>query len=74
VQFLASLVRTYFGDGEELGMHLSYATEETPLGTAGSVRNAHSALRDDAFLVISATRSPTSTSRAGAAHRRPARS
>ena len=27
VQFLASLVRTYFGDGEELGMHLSYATE-----------------------------------------------
>ena len=53
VQFLASLVRTYFGDGEELGMHLSYATEETPLGTAGSVRNAQSALRDDAFLVIS---------------------
>src|SRR5688572_20860646 len=53
VQFLASLVRTYFGDGEDLGMSLSYATEETPLGTAGSVRNAHSALRDDAFLVIS---------------------
>jgi len=53
VQFLASLVRTYFGDGEELGMHLSYATETTPLGTAGSVRNAHAALRDDAFLVIS---------------------
>ena len=53
VQFLASLVRTYFGDGEELGMHLSYATEEAPLGTAGSVRNAHTALRDDAFLVIS---------------------
>jgi mannose-1-phosphate guanylyltransferase/phosphomannomutase len=53
VQFLASLVRTYFGDGEELGMSLSYATEETPLGTAGSVRNAEAALRDDAFLVIS---------------------
>ena len=48
VQFLASLVRTYCGDGEELGMHLSYATEESPLGTAGSVRNAQSALRDDA--------------------------
>ena len=53
VQFLASLVRTYFGDGDELGMHLSYATEETPLGTAGSVRNAEEALRDDSFLVIS---------------------
>ncbi|MGI8534914.1 MAG: sugar phosphate nucleotidyltransferase [Mycobacteriales bacterium] len=53
VQFLASLVRTYFGDGEDLGMHLTYATEESPLGTAGSVRNARSALCDDAFLVIS---------------------
>jgi len=53
VQFLASLVRTYFGDGDELGMHLTYATEETPLGTAGSVKNAEDALRDDSFLVIS---------------------
>jgi len=53
VQFLASLIRTYFGDGDEFGMQLSYATEETPLGTAGSVKNAEDALRDDAFLVIS---------------------
>lgn len=53
VQFLASLVRTYFGDGEELGMRLSYATEVTPLGTAGSVRNAEQALCDGPFLVIS---------------------
>ena len=53
VQFLASLVRTYFGDGDELDMHLTYATEEFPLGTAGSVKNAEEALRDDAFLVIS---------------------
>ncbi len=53
VQFLASLVRNYFGDGEELGMTLHYATEETPLGTAGSVKNAEDLLRDDTFLVIS---------------------
>jgi mannose-1-phosphate guanylyltransferase/phosphomannomutase len=53
VQFLASLVRTYFGDGEELGMSLSYATEQTPLGTAGSVRNAQAELREEAFVVIS---------------------
>ncbi|MCA1721349.1 MAG: NTP transferase domain-containing protein [Actinobacteria bacterium] len=53
VQFLASLVRTYFGDGDELDMHLSYATEEMPLGTAGSVKNAEDALRDDSFVVIS---------------------
>jgi mannose-1-phosphate guanylyltransferase/phosphomannomutase len=53
VQFLASLVRNYFGDGEDVGMSLQYATEETPLGTAGSVKNAEDALRDSPFLVIS---------------------
>ncbi|HEV7932588.1 MAG TPA: mannose-1-phosphate guanyltransferase [Actinomadura sp.] len=53
VQFLAALIRNYFGDGEELGMSLHYATEEVPLGTAGSVKNAQEALRDEPFLVIS---------------------
>lgn len=53
VQFLASLVKNYFGDGEELGMELTYANEEKPLGTAGSVKNAEEALKDDTFLVIS---------------------
>ncbi|ROO84624.1 mannose-1-phosphate guanylyltransferase/phosphomannomutase [Actinocorallia herbida] len=53
VQFLAALIRNYFGDGEELGMSLQYATEEIPLGTAGSVKNAEDALKDDRFLVIS---------------------
>jgi len=53
VQFLAAMVRNYFGDGEEFGMSLQYATEEMPLGTAGSVRNAEDALREEPFLVIS---------------------
>ena len=53
VQFLASLVRNYFGDGLEFGMTLHYATEETPLGTAGSVKNAEDMLKDEPFLVIS---------------------
>ena len=53
VQFLASLVRNYFGDGEDVGMSLQYATEEMPLGTAGSVKNAEDELRAGPFLVIS---------------------
>src|ERR1700684_935544 len=53
VQFLASMVRNYFGDGEDFGMSLQYATEEMPLGTAGSVKNAEDALRDGPFLLIS---------------------
>src|SRR2546421_1044900 len=52
VQFLASVVRNYFGDGSDLGLSLSYVTEQEPLGTAGSVKNAQ-ALLTDRFLVLS---------------------
>ncbi|MGQ0433851.1 MAG: sugar phosphate nucleotidyltransferase [Microthrixaceae bacterium] len=52
VAFLANHIRTYFGDGSDLGVRMVYATEETPLGTAGSVRNAMDEL-DERFLVIS---------------------
>ncbi|MET1049075.1 MAG: sugar phosphate nucleotidyltransferase, partial [Acidimicrobiales bacterium] len=50
--FMPDAIRNHFGDGSEYGVHIQYATEETPLGTAGSVRNAADAL-DDRFLVIS---------------------
>ncbi len=52
VAYLANHIRNYFGDGSELGVRMVYATEETPLGTAGSVRNAMDELKER-FLVIS---------------------
>ena len=52
VQFLASLIRNYFGDGSDLGVSMSYAVEEVPLGTAGSVLGARDLL-SGTFLVIS---------------------
>ncbi len=52
VAFLPNAIRSYFGDGSELGVRMVYATEETPLGTAGSVRNARDELTER-FLVIS---------------------
>jgi len=52
VAYLANQIRTYFGDGSEFGVSISYATEDEPLGTAGSVRNAKDLL-DERFLVIS---------------------
>jgi mannose-1-phosphate guanylyltransferase/phosphomannomutase len=52
VQFLASIIRNFFGDGSDLDLSLTYATEDSPLGTAGSVKNAERFL-DDTFLVIS---------------------
>jgi len=50
--FLPQAIRAYFGDGSEFGVSMRYATEEMPLGTAGSVRNAMAEL-DERFLVIS---------------------
>lgn len=52
VAFLANQIKTYFGDGSEHGVRISYADEPTPLGTAGSVGNARHLL-DETFLVIS---------------------
>jgi mannose-1-phosphate guanylyltransferase/phosphomannomutase len=52
VAFMPNVIRNYFGDGSEFGVRMVYATEESPLGTAGSVRNAMAEL-DDTFLVIS---------------------
>ncbi len=52
VAFLPQNIRGYFGDGSALGVNLTYSVEETPLGTAGSVRNAAEYL-DETFVVIS---------------------
>jgi mannose-1-phosphate guanylyltransferase / phosphomannomutase len=52
VAFLPQAIRGYFGNGESLGVRIGYSVEESPLGTAGSVRNAARQL-DETFLVIS---------------------
>lgn len=52
LMYMPEKIREYFGDGAEWGVHLTYFLEETPLGTAGSVKNAAEFLSDD-FLVIS---------------------
>src|SRR5881409_2204191 len=52
VAFLPQAIRSYFGNGDSLGLSIEYSVEESPLGTAGSVRLASGKL-DDTFLVIS---------------------
>ena len=52
VAYLGNQIRDYFGDGSDFGVRMRYAAEDSPLGTAGSVRNAAAEL-DDTFLVIS---------------------
>lgn len=52
VQYLASNIEDYFGNGSQLGMRITYSREDIPLGTAGSVKNAEDQLTEP-FLVIS---------------------
>jgi len=52
LQYMAEDVQDFFGDGQGFGMNIQYSIEESPLGTAGSVKQASQYL-DDTFLVIS---------------------
>lgn len=52
LQYLPTAIQDYFGDGSQMGLNLRYVVEETPLGTAGGMKNAAGHL-DDTFLVIS---------------------
>lgn len=46
------IIKDYFGGGKNLGVNITYFIEESPLGTAGGIKNAESFL-DEPFIVIS---------------------
>ena len=48
--YLPAHIQNHFGDGSAFGITMTYAFEETPLGTGGAVKNAESFL-DDTFVV-----------------------
>ena len=51
--YLGDDIRNHFGDGSDFGIHISYSMEETPMGTAGSVKLCEEFVGDGTFLVIS---------------------
>lgn len=53
VHYLADEIISYFGDGADWDLNLTYLQEDEPLGTAGAVRQAADWLGDEPFLVIS---------------------
>ncbi len=52
LQYRAEDIQDHFGDGKSMGVNIQYTIEETPLGTAGSVKLAEEFL-DEPFIVIS---------------------
>ena len=49
--YLPTSMREYFGDGSKLGVKLYYVMEESPLGSAGAVKNVEDFL-DGTFFVL----------------------
>lgn len=55
LQFMPEEIQDYFGDGSDWGVNIRYSIEDTPAGTAGSVKMAEDQLdlQGERFLVIS---------------------
>jgi len=49
--YLGEQIKDYFGDGTKWGVSIDYATESSPLGTGGAIRNAFDKL-DANFLLL----------------------
>ncbi len=50
--YLPNMIMDYFGDGSEFDANIKYYIEDRPLGTGGSVKNAHDFL-DSTMIIIS---------------------
>ncbi len=52
VSYMGEQIKSYFGDGSEFGVNITYSLDDPPRGTAGSVARLKDEL-DDTFLVLS---------------------
>ncbi len=49
--YLPQAIKDYFGDGSRLGMKITYVIEETPLGTAGAIKNVEQFITGPFFML-----------------------
>lgn len=49
--YMPQAIVDYFGDGSRLGMKVTYAIEETPLGTAGALKNVEQYITGPFFVL-----------------------
>jgi NDP-sugar pyrophosphorylase family protein len=49
--YLPAAISSYFGDGSRLGMSVRYVIEETPLGTAGAIKNVAQYINGPFFVL-----------------------
>lgn len=49
--YMPQAIVDYFGDGTQIGMKVTYAIEETPLGTAGALKNVEPQITGPFFVL-----------------------
>jgi NDP-sugar pyrophosphorylase family protein len=49
--YMPQAIVDYFGDGSRLGMNITYVIEETPLGTAGALKNVQEHITGPFFVL-----------------------
>jgi len=48
--YLPDAISSYFGDGSSLGLRITYVVEETPMGTAGAIKNVEEHISGPFFV------------------------
>ncbi len=52
IGYKGSAIKSYFREGEQWGIKITYSEEINPLGTGGAIRKALSLLNDEYFLIM----------------------
>jgi len=52
VSVMSDILKTYFGNGKNLGVNIQYTDEKNPLGTAGAIKLAEDLLKDENFFML----------------------
>jgi NDP-sugar pyrophosphorylase family protein len=52
IHYLPEVIRSYFGDGSQFGIEITYIHEEKPLGTAGALSLLPKSLPKDPLIMI----------------------
>ena len=51
LNYLPEVIQNYFGDGSKFGVRLTYCVENSPMGTAGAVKNAEEYLNGISIIL-----------------------
>ena len=55
VHHQSEIIKSYFGDGSQWGVNLTYITENEPRGTAGALRDSLDVMEDEFFVLYADT-------------------